>query len=57
VTPLGTAALAESVEVARLLLEHGGDPALPGAGSTPLDTARVNGHAELVALLEAPGRR
>jgi uncharacterized protein len=53
VTPLGTAAFAGAVEVAHLLLEHGADPTLPGPGRTPLDAARANGDAELVALLEA----
>jgi uncharacterized protein len=55
VTPLGTAAFSHSIEVAKLLLAHGADPTLtsaPGAG-TPLDSARANGNAELIALLEA----
>jgi uncharacterized protein len=56
VTPLGTAAFAESVEVARLLLDYGADPSIGGeGGGTPLDTARTNGNAELVALLEEAG--
>jgi ankyrin repeat protein len=55
VTPLGTPAFSECVEVARLLLAQGADPTLTGAesGGTPLDTARANGNAALVALLEA----
>jgi uncharacterized protein len=52
VTPLGTAAFAGAVDVARVLIDHGADRTIAGAGGgTPLDTARANGHAELVALL------
>ena len=56
VTPLGTAAFSGANEVVRVLLEHGADPTITGeAGGTPLDTARANGNAELVAMLEAAG--
>jgi len=54
VTPLGTAAFAGATEVARVLLDHGADPSLgEQAGGTPLEVARANGNAELVALLES----
>lgn len=56
VTPLGTCAFVNAPEVARLLLEHGADPRIgEERGGTPLEAARANGYAELVALLEAAG--
>src|SRR3954449_6826272 len=43
------------VEIVRLLLQHGADPSLPDRdGVTALEHARRKGHAEMVALLEAP---
>jgi ankyrin repeat protein len=52
VTPLGTCAFAGANEVAKLLLEHGADPTLTAEnGGMPIDSARANGNAELVALL------
>jgi hypothetical protein len=52
VTPLGTCAFVNAVEIARLLLDHGADPKLP-AGSTPIDAARQHKYTELLALLES----
>lgn len=42
---------------AQLLLDHGADPnaAAAGDGQTPLGRARLAGHGELVALLQAKG--
>jgi ankyrin repeat protein len=52
VTPLGTCAFAGANEVAGVLLEHGADPTVTADnGVTPLETARLNGNDELVALL------
>jgi ankyrin repeat protein len=56
VTPLGTAAFARAVDVARVLLDHGADSSLAGeGGGTPLHTAAANGSSALVELLLAHG--
>lgn len=53
-TPLTIGAAVGSVEVVRLLLEHGADQAIPErSGDTPLDRARQYEHPEVAALLEA----
>jgi ankyrin repeat protein len=52
VTPLGTCSFVNAVEVARLLLDAGADPTIP-KGASPIDSARHNKHAELLALLES----
>lgn len=52
VTPLGTCAFANAVDVARVLLLHGADPSIAEDGrSTPLAVAEANGFTELVSLL------
>ena len=52
VTPLGTCAFANAVEVARVLLAHGADPSIAEDGrNTPLAVARHNGFEELADLL------
>src|SRR5581483_10975992 len=52
VTPLGTCAFVNAVDVARVLLEHGADQLLAeDERFTPLAAARANGYAELVDLL------
>jgi ankyrin repeat protein len=56
VPPLGTAAFVGSVELARLLLDHGADVNGEGEGGfTALDSAAANGNEELVRLLESRG--
>jgi ankyrin repeat protein len=51
------AAEAGSLEAARALLEAGADPTHPNkAGYTPAQTAREQGHEDVVALLEAAER-
>jgi ankyrin repeat protein len=43
-TPIAQAAFAGKVSILRLLLDHGGDPAMPNAmGRTPLHNAAQNG--------------
>ena len=54
VTPLGTCAFENAPEVARVLLEHGADPALAEndeGRATPLAVAEANGFDELAAIL------
>lgn len=52
VTPLGTCAFVNAVEVARVLLAHGADPSIAeGDRNTPLAVARANGFDELAELL------
>ena len=52
VTPLGTCAFANAVDVARVLLAHGADPSIAEDGrSTPRAVAEANGLHELVELL------
>jgi ankyrin repeat protein len=52
VTPLGTCAFANAVEVARVLLAHGADPSIAEDGrTTPRAVAEANGFDELVDLL------
>ncbi len=52
VTPLHSAAAAQDVETARLLLERGADPnARQAGGFTPLHTAGENGQIEMIRLL------
>ena len=52
VTPLGTCAFAGAMDVARILMRNGGNPALTEVeGATPLEAARANGDEQLVALL------
>jgi ankyrin repeat protein len=52
VTPLGTCAFANAVDVARVLLAHGADPSIAEDGrSTPRAVAEANGLRELVELL------
>ncbi len=56
VMPLHSAAASRSLEIARLLLEHGADPdALQEGDFTPLHEAAANGQLELVRLLLAHG--
>jgi hypothetical protein len=43
-TPIAQAAFAGKVSILQLLLDHGGDPAMPNAmGRTPLHNAAQNG--------------
>ena len=52
VAPLHSAAAAQDVEIARLLLERGADPnARQAGGFTPLHTAGENGQIEIIRLL------
>ena len=52
-TPLACAAINGNALLVRLLLEHGGDPALPDvAGKTPAQHARAHGHVFCAELLE-----
>ena len=52
-SPLHGAAIFGQVPMVKWLLEHDADPyAKDYEGKTPLDRARENGHAEVVALLE-----
>jgi len=54
VTPLGTCAFANAVDVARVLLEHDADPSIAEDDrATPLAVARHNGFDQLVELLES----
>ncbi len=56
VMPLHSAAANRSLEIARLLLEHGADPDARQEGDfTPLHEAAANGQLELVSLLLAHG--
>ncbi|HUS30295.1 MAG TPA: ankyrin repeat domain-containing protein [Kofleriaceae bacterium] len=52
VTPLGTCAFVNAIEIARLLLDAGANPKIP-EGASPIDSARHNKHSELLALLES----
>jgi hypothetical protein len=55
-TPLHVAALRRREDLARVLLQHGADPAAAaGNGVTPLDVADYEGAAAIVALLDAHG--
>ncbi|CAL4898034.1 unnamed protein product [Urochloa decumbens] len=55
-TPIAQAALAGKVSVLRLLLDNGGDPAMPNVmGRAPLHNAAQNGHNEAVILLLSRG--
>jgi uncharacterized protein len=54
VTPLGTCAFSNAVDVARLLLAHGADPSIAEDDrATPYAVAQANGFAELASLLTA----
>ncbi len=56
VTPLHSAAASRSLEISRLLLDHGADPDARQEGDfTPLHEAAANGQLELVSLLVAHG--
>jgi ankyrin repeat protein len=56
VMPLHSAAASRSLEIARLLLEHGADPdARQNDDFTPLHEAAANGQLEMVSLLLAHG--
>ena len=56
VTPLHSAAASCSLEIARLLLDHGADPNLKQQGGfTPLHTASHNGQIEMADLLLTHG--
>ncbi len=56
VMPLHSAAASRSLDIARLLLEHGADPdARQDGGFTPLHEAAANGQLALVRLLVAHG--
>lgn len=50
-TPLGDAAAAGRVEIARLLIEYGADPDGLSTGWLPLDLAAHHGHTDMVAYL------
>eukprot|EP01105_Mastigella_eilhardi_P003287 TRINITY_DN1423_c0_g1_i1.p1 TRINITY_DN1423_c0_g1~~TRINITY_DN1423_c0_g1_i1.p1 ORF type:complete len:1291 (+),score=285.26 TRINITY_DN1423_c0_g1_i1:79-3873(+) len=52
-TPLCVATQQSSVVLAKLLLEHGADPAKGPQGKTPIDVARTKNSAELIALYSA----
>ncbi|WP_425616849.1 ankyrin repeat domain-containing protein [Anatilimnocola sp. NA78] len=45
------------LEIAKLLLAKGADPAFPATGDSPLHEAAINGHTEIVKLLLATGLR
>ncbi len=52
VTPLHSAAAAQNVDTAGMLLEHGADPnARQAGGFTPLHTAAENGQLDMIRLL------
>ena len=55
-TALHAAAMHGDAATARLLLDHGADPALPADdGRTAADFARAGGHLAVLALLGEPG--
>ncbi len=58
-TPLHNAAWAGNLELVRVLLELGADPAVrePNHRGTPLDWADYNGQHEVAAFLRAHGAR